>query len=38
MADVGIESCLHDPDAQAFTLHVAFKSSYRHGCLFFCLL
>jgi hypothetical protein len=31
MADVGVEACLHDPDAQAVARHIAFKSSYRHG-------
>ena len=31
MADIGIETCLHDTDAQAFTCQIAFKSSYRHG-------
>jgi hypothetical protein len=31
VADVRIEARLHDPDAQAFACHIAFKSSYRHG-------
>jgi hypothetical protein len=38
MADIGVETCLHDTDAQALTCQIAFKSSYRHGFAFSCLV